>query len=44
VLNNSSHPVKQEVRERVLAVAKEMDYVLNAQARNLKKQTNPTVG
>jgi len=44
VLNNSSHPVKAEIRERVLEMTQKMGYVPNAQARNLKMKTSTTIG
>lgn len=44
VLNNSPHPVKAEIRERVLEMTQRMGYVPNAQARNLKMKTSTTIG
>lgn len=44
VMNNSTHPVKEELRRKILSAAKEMGYVPNLQARNLKNRSNPTVG
>jgi len=44
VLNNSSHPVKQEMRERILGISRQLGYIPNLQARNLKNQTSSTIG
>lgn len=44
VLNNSAHPVKAEIRTRVLEATRRMGYVPNAQARNLKMQTSRSIG
>lgn len=44
VLNHSSHPVKQELRERIIETSKRMGYIPNLQARNLKNQTSTSIG
>lgn len=44
VLSNSDYPVKDELRERVLQVAEELDYVPNANARGLLRGRSQTVG
>ena len=44
VMNNSSHPVKQELRERIMETSRNMGYIPNLQARNLKNQTSTSVG
>lgn len=44
VMNNSSHPVKQELRERIMETSRRMGYIPNLQARNLKNQTSTTIG
>lgn len=44
VLSGSDYPVSAELRERVLAVAAEMDYVPNAHARALIRGAQRTVG
>lgn len=44
VLSGSSYPVSAELRERVLSVADELDYVPNAQARALISGNARTVG
>ncbi|TBT83021.1 LacI family transcriptional regulator [Propioniciclava sinopodophylli] len=44
VLSGSTYPVSPELRERVLAVAAELDYVPNAQARALISGNARTVG
>ncbi len=44
VLSGSDYPVSAELRERVLAVAAELDYVPNAQARALISGNRRTVG
>lgn len=44
VLNHSSHPVKQELRERITETSKRMGYIPNLQARNLKNQTSTSIG
>lgn len=44
VLSGSSYPVSEALRERVLAVAKDLDYVPNAQARALIRGNARTVG
>lgn len=44
VLNHSSHPVKQELRERIIEASKRMGYIPNLQARNLKNQTSTSIG
>lgn len=43
VINNADS-VRAETAERVLAAIKEIDYIPNAAARNLKTATNPSVG
>lgn len=44
VLSGSDYPVKQGLRERVLQVAEELDYVPNANARGLLRGRSSTVG
>lgn len=44
VLSGSDYPVSAERRERVLAVAAELDYIPNAQARSLTQGNGRTVG
>ncbi|MGA4508268.1 LacI family DNA-binding transcriptional regulator [Propionibacteriaceae bacterium G1746] len=44
VLSGSPYPVSEELRERVMAVAEELDYVPNAQARALIVGSSRTVG
>ncbi len=44
VLSGSDYPVKDELRERVLQVAQELDYVPNANARGLLRGRSQTVG
>ena len=44
VLTHSKHPVRSEVRERILRAAEELHYIPNAQARYLKTQNNPSIG
>ncbi|MDN5821748.1 MAG: LacI family transcriptional regulator [Brachybacterium sp.] len=44
VLSGSAYPVVDELRERVLAAAKELDYVPNAQAQGLLRGNTGTVG
>lgn len=41
---NGNYPVKEETRENVLRVIKELDYTPNAQARDLIKQTSTNIG
>ena len=38
VLNNSDHPVKPELKEKILLASKQLGYIPNLQARNLKKK------
>jgi LacI family transcriptional regulator len=44
VVGEVDYPVSQATRERVLAAARELDYVPNALARGLLKSTVPIVG
>lgn len=44
VISRSDYPVREELRERVLAAAAELDYVPNAQARGLLQGNPMTVG
>lgn len=44
VLSRSSYGVTEELRERVLAVAKELNYVPNAHARALAQNKTSTIG
>lgn len=44
VLSGSTYPVSEELRERVLSVAEQLDYVPNAQARALISGNGRTVG
>ncbi len=44
VLNNSTHGVTEQLRERVLAAAKELDYLPNAHAQALARSSTSTVG
>ncbi|MGI6031754.1 MAG: LacI family DNA-binding transcriptional regulator [Eubacteriales bacterium] len=44
VLSKAQYPVKAEVRQRVLEVAKELNYYPNVQARNLKSHTSNNIG
>jgi DNA-binding LacI/PurR family transcriptional regulator len=44
VLSSSNYPVSGELREKVLAAAKEMDYHPNLIARNLKKNNSRNIG
>ncbi|MDL2335067.1 MAG: LacI family DNA-binding transcriptional regulator [Chloroflexota bacterium] len=44
VVGEVNYPVSQQARERVLAAARELDYVPNALARGLLKSTVPIVG
>lgn len=44
VISRSDYPVREELRERVLAAAAELDYVPNAQARGLLQGNPLTVG
>ena len=41
---NGNYPVKQETKERVLAVIKELNYIPNMQARELTTQQSTTIG
>lgn len=41
---NGNYPVKEETREKVLSIIKELDYTPNAQARDLIKQTSTNIG
>ena len=38
VLNNSDHPVKPELKEKILLASKQLGYIPNLQARNLKSK------
>ena len=43
VLNNSDHPVKPELKEKILLASKQLGYIPNLQARNLKsKKVHPS--
>lgn len=44
VLNHSSHPISQETRSRILALAQDYGYVPNKVARNLKSNRSSTIG
>lgn len=44
VMNNSTHPVKHELRERIKEVSRQLGYIPNFQARSLKNQTSTSVG
>lgn len=44
VLSGSDYPVKEDLRQRVLKVAAELDYVPNANARGLLRGRSSTVG
>ena len=44
VLNKSDHPVKPEMRERMMEVSQKLGYIPNLQARSLKNQTSTTIG
>lgn len=44
VLNHSKHPIKQELRERILETSRRLGYIPNLQARSLKNQTSTTIG
>lgn len=44
VVGEVDYPVSEQTRERVLAAARELDYVPNALARGLLKSTVPIVG
>jgi LacI family transcriptional regulator len=44
VLNNSSHPVSEATRLRILRLASELDYQPNLVARSLRTDTTTTVG
>lgn len=44
VLNNSEHPVKPELRERIMLVSKQLGYIPNLQARNLKSKKSTSIG
>ncbi len=44
VLNHSRHPVKQEMRERILETSRRLGYIPNLQARSLKNQKSTTIG
>ncbi len=41
---NGNYPVKQETKERVLAVIEELNYIPNMQARELTTQQSTTIG
>ena len=41
---NGSSKVTEETRSRILAIAKELDYIPNAAARNLKKKETKIIG
>ncbi|NLE98881.1 MAG: LacI family transcriptional regulator, partial [Propionibacterium sp.] len=44
VLSGSDYPVKEELRQRVLKIAADLDYVPNANARGLLRGRSSTVG
>lgn len=44
VLNHSKHPVKQELREKIIKISDKLGYIPNLQARSLKRQTSNSVG
>lgn len=44
VLNGSDYPVKAELSERISAIAKELGYVPNMLARNLRSNNNYEIG
>lgn len=44
VLNNSKHPIKPEMRERIMETSRRLGYIPNLQARSLKNQTSTTIG
>lgn len=44
VLNHSEHPVKQELRERILEASRRLGYIPNLQARSLRNQINTSIG
>lgn len=44
VLNHSKHPIKQEMRERILETSRRLGYIPNLQARSLKNQKSTTIG
>lgn len=44
VLNHSEHPVKQELRERILETSRRLGYIPNLQARSLRNQINTSIG
>lgn len=44
VLNHSNHPVKPEMREKIMEVSRALGYIPNLQARSLKNQTSTTIG
>ena len=44
VLNNSDHPVKPELKEKILLASKQLGYIPNLQARNLKSKKSTSIG
>lgn len=44
VLNHSKHPIKPEMRERIMETSRRLGYIPNLQARSLKNQTSTTIG
>ncbi len=44
VLNHSTHPVKPEMREKIMEVSRALGYIPNLQARSLKNQTSTSIG
>lgn len=44
VLSNSDYPVSRELRERILRIAEETNYVPNMLGKQLKKNTSMTIG
>lgn len=44
VMNDVDYPVRSELRERILAAAKKLNYIPNAAARHLRKDISPDIG
>src|SRR5690606_19655588 len=44
VLSNSDYPVKKDLREKILKVAKELNYIPNMIGRQLKTNNSMTIG